>query len=329
MSIVLKQEKKSELPLIAFTTCVPAALGVALFAPFAGGWAGVPGMGGLLGAGGFRMALVAWLFASVGMVASIAHLAKPLRAPRALTNLKTSWLSREIAVVAVFWGLLSLWTVAAFFREPVAAILLDIASVAVGIPLMVIIVRAYKVSTRPAWCGSEGLAELWACVLGAGPTLCLLLTDGCSLRMTFLLLLFAAGALVLDAGSHVARRGRLMAMVPQSDERVTLTLAHYAKLWPEVRRLWWAEGACVILLAVAILAQFAIPAVSGMDVLGAAGGVHAGVAGIGGSGIGGVTLVSHALLVVAAVGQIIVHGLHRNLFYELPVQVRWVVPLRK
>jgi len=37
----------------------------------------------------------------LGLLASFAHLGNPLNAPRAVTNLATSWLSREIFLVAL------------------------------------------------------------------------------------------------------------------------------------------------------------------------------------------------------------------------------------
>ena len=88
MSIPLTQEERSESALVAFTLLVPASAGVALFA--------------LAFGGGVRPAITALALACVGMTGSITHLAKPLRAPTSLRNVRSSWLSREIAAVSVF-----------------------------------------------------------------------------------------------------------------------------------------------------------------------------------------------------------------------------------
>lgn len=126
MSVPLNEQRRSELPLIAFTTCEPAALGVALFgftALLADGPSGAPALSGLLSgdsvlgasgalAAGALPALIAWTLCSIGMLASIGHLAKPLRAPRSLANLRSSWLSREILLVGAFWVVLTAWVAA-------------------------------------------------------------------------------------------------------------------------------------------------------------------------------------------------------------------------
>ena len=95
MSIPLTQEERSESALVAFTLLVPASAGVALFA--------------LAFGGGVRPAITALALACVGMTGSITHLAKPLRAPTSLRNVRSSWLSREIAAVSVFWAFELAW----------------------------------------------------------------------------------------------------------------------------------------------------------------------------------------------------------------------------
>lgn len=91
------EAERSEVPLICFTTLSPAAVGAGAFA--------------LLLGGGWALAAVVVLMVTAGMLASIAHLARPLRAPRSLAHLGSSWLSREILVVSAFWALAVLWLV--------------------------------------------------------------------------------------------------------------------------------------------------------------------------------------------------------------------------
>lgn len=318
MSVPLNEQHRSELPLIAFTTCEPAALGVALFgftaslADCPSGASVLPGLlsgDSALGASGALAtgalpALIAWALCSIGMLASIGHLAKPLRAPRSLTNLRSSWLSREILLVGAFWVALTAWAAASLAGSGAAALLFEAMGCVIGAILMYVIARAYRVSTRPAWCGPEGLMELWACVLGAGSAI-LFASAGAAVASPLAATVLAAAALggvALDVASHCLRRQRLRALVASSDERVPLTLERYAGLWSFVRRLWVLEALLCALLVAALLAESlgAVPRI--------------GVA---------------AAMVAIAVGQIGVHAAHRHLFYETPVQVRWVARLRK
>lgn len=318
MSVPLNEQRRSELPLIAFTTCEPAALGVALFgftASLADGPSGSAVLPGLLSgdsvlgasgalATGALPALIAWALCSIGMLASIGHLAKPLRAPRSLANLRSSWLSREILLVGAFWVALTAWAAASLAGSGAAALLLEATGCVLGAILMYVIARAYRVSTRPAWCGPEGLMELWACVLGAGSAI-LFASAGAAVASPLAATVLAAAALggvALDVASHCLRRQRLRALVASSDERVPLTLERYAGLWSFVRRLWVLEALLCALLVAALLAE----------------------------SLGAVPRIGIAAATVAiAMGQIGVHAAHRHLFYETPVQVRWVARLRK
>lgn len=289
MSIPLTQEERSESALVAFTLLVPASAGVALFA--------------LAFGGGVRPAITALALACVGMTGSITHLAKPLRAPTSLRNVRSSWLSREIAAVSAFWAFELAWlaseaaTIAA--REsalgflvdaaPVASLLFRTSAVLSGALLLAVIARAYKISTRPAWCGPECIMELFACALGAGGAL-YAASAGLSLGGFGVVGIASAIAgiagLALDVFSHRRRRLRLESLREQSDERIPLTLTRYDELRSLVLAAWLVEIAAV-LLAVA------------------------------------------TLFWVASLAQLVAHALHRQVFYKLPVQVRYTAKLRK
>lgn len=156
-------EERSEVPLICFTTLSPAAVGAGAFAlPLGGGW---------------TLAFAVVLMVTAGMLASIAHLARPLRAPRSLAHLGGSWLSREILVVSAFWALAVLWLVCelggagAFGGAAGAAARgFHIAAVVVGVVLLWVIAKAYRVHGQPAWDGSDTFWELVAIALGSGGT---------------------------------------------------------------------------------------------------------------------------------------------------------------
>lgn len=148
--------ERSEVPLICFTVFAPAAAGASLFAlPLGGGWA---------------LAAIVVLMVTAGMLASIAHLARPLRAPRSLAHLGSSWLSREILVVSAFWALAVLWLVCELggFPWSTAARGFHIAAIVVGVVLLWVIARAYRVHGQPAWDGSDTFWELVAIALGSG-----------------------------------------------------------------------------------------------------------------------------------------------------------------
>lgn len=298
MSVPLKEERRSELPLIIFTTCVPAAEGLTLCALAAGWGAGAPAsflvnlLPNMLSSG--MAAAVAFILTTVGMLASIAHLAKPLRAPRSLANLASSWLSREIAFVGAFWALLALWALGAAIGASALALAAQAGAAAVGAGLMWVIARAYRVSTRPAWCGSEGLIELWAGALGAGSALALLTCANSSALFAALMVGLAVLGLLLDVHSHRHRKARLQTEAVNSDERIPLTLNRYEKLAPHIKALWIAEGICVVVMAVCAALALPLP-----------------------------------IMALVSAGQLAVHGMHRNVFYELPIQVRHLARLKK
>ena len=317
MSVPLRQAKSSETALIVFTLLVPASVGVALFA--------------LLFGGGLPAAAAAFLLASIGMAGSITHLAKPLRAPTSLRNLRSSWLSREIAAVIVYWMFVAIWLASEGAMALAASGTLNpaalmsamppcsfsarvLASVG-GIALLAVIERAYRVPTGPAWCGHECLMELAATALGAGGVTYATIvgwtgwaaaradgswfaSDAAPIVAELAACALAALiGLILDILSHKRRYKLLESLREQSDERIPLTLAHYNELQSKVRLAWSVETAAV-LIAVGTT----------MFVTGAA---------------------AVALLCLAVVLQFIAHALQRWIFYELPVQVRWVQRLRK
>lgn len=302
MSVPLQQEKHSETALVVFTLLVPASVGVALFA--------------LLFGGGLPVAAAAFLLASIGMAGSITHLAKPLRAPTSLRNLRSSWLSREIAAVIAYWMLVTIWLASegamvaakAGVLEPAMSATLTTAmpaeSLAMralaavgGAVLLAVIERAYRVPTRPAWCGHECLMELTATALGAGGAVWAAasswtqVTTATALAICSLAALFG---LLLDVVSHKRRYVRLKRLRENSDERVSLTLAHYDELWSKVKAAWGIEASAVAAATAATL-----------------------------------TTGNAALLCLALILQLAAHALQRWIFYDLPVQIRWVQRLRK
>lgn len=271
----------SELPLILFTLLTPMSVGVALVA--------------LLSGGGVAFAAVTVALATLGMIASVAHLAKPLRAPFSLRHWRESWLSREILAVSAYWGLLLVWGALVLVGPaPAASVMNGLAAVA-GVGLLFVIAEAYRMRPRPAWDGPENVLELVAVACGAG----------CSLGVLAALLIgdsFAAwwgivplvAALVLLATAHRRRLERLEAAEPTP--AIDATLVNYRSLMLLVKRSLMLQ---TVAIAVTVVSLVLFVDLVGVVPWGAA-----------------------FVLEVAA------HFGARRVFYDLPVQMRFVPRFR-
>jgi anaerobic dimethyl sulfoxide reductase subunit C (anchor subunit) len=89
----------------------------------------------------------------LGLLASFAHLGNPLNAPRAVTNLATSWLSREIffgVLFAIVGGIFAImqWRKIATFqvRQVIAWV-----AAAIGLALVYSMANVYMLGTQPVW----------------------------------------------------------------------------------------------------------------------------------------------------------------------------------
>lgn len=150
---------RHELPLIAFTVCAPAGVGACWCATILAGI-------------GIEQAV--WVMATalvltcIAMIASIVHLAKPLRAPTAIKNWKTSCLSREILLVAGFALLALLAALLLWFRGGWLASFVSVCASIEGVCLLIMVARAYRVSGQPGWNGADGLLEVFAIAFANG-----------------------------------------------------------------------------------------------------------------------------------------------------------------
>src|SRR5512133_3031815 len=136
MTSLLKHE--DNLPLIAFTTLSPLAVG---------------GLIGLLleGASGFAPAVVFGV-ALLALAASVLHLGHPTRAYRALLGVATSWLSREVALFTLFLFCLFVYVLAVAvgpfqWLAPFAGIV----GAAFGLLALFASGKLYQLQARPAW----------------------------------------------------------------------------------------------------------------------------------------------------------------------------------
>lgn len=300
------EAERSEVPLICFTVLAPAAAGASLFALPIGGGAAV--------------AAVVALMVTAGMLASIAHLARPLRAPRSLAHLGGSWLSREILVVSAFWALAVLWLVCelggagAFGGAAGAAARgFHIAAVVVGVVLLWVIARAYRVHGQPAWDGSDTFWELVAIALGSGGTVAAAVVARQGIvgfGGTLPLMLLGVVALIGLASSSALIRfasGRRMRRVGElaDRERTPRALAARDTLTAGEPRLYRRFNAVAIALALATLCVGLLPL------------------------LGGLTAIATSIaLAFSALSELVAQASIRNRFYSLAQHARYAVSRR-
>lgn len=89
----------------------------------------------------------------LGMLASLFHLGSPANAPRAVTNIATSWLSREILFGVVFMVLGIIFAAMQWFKVGSFALRNVIAWITAfgGIVLVYSMAQIYMLPTQPAW----------------------------------------------------------------------------------------------------------------------------------------------------------------------------------
>lgn len=296
------EAERSEAPLICFTVFAPAAAGASLFAlPLGGGRA---------------LAAVVVLMVTTGMLASIAHLARPLRAPRSLAHLGSSWLSREILVVSAFWALAALWLVCELggFPWTTTARGFHIAAVVVGIVLLWAIARAYRVHGQPAWDGSDTFWELVAGALGSGGAVAAAAAAGQGIAGfggTLPLMLLGVVALIGLASSSALIRfasGRRMRRVGElaDRERTPRALAARDTLTAGEPRLYRRFNAIAIAFALATLCVGLLPL------------------------LGGLTAIATSIaLAFSALSELVAQASLRNRFYSLAQHARFAAIARR
>lgn len=139
--------------LVAFTLLTQAAAGTcALFLAFEGR-AVRAGAGDSVEAAALPILSFALVAALLGLAASFLHLGKPRNAFRALGNLRSSWLSREVLLAALFTAALAAAALLRLRPGPsgsAAGFAHGFAAVA-GFGLVVTMARAYRLRTVPPW----------------------------------------------------------------------------------------------------------------------------------------------------------------------------------
>jgi anaerobic dimethyl sulfoxide reductase subunit C (anchor subunit) len=114
---------------------------------------------------------------TAALVLSFFHLNNPANAVYALSNLKTSWLSREIFMVSLFLFTLVIIALMLHFRKPAIKHYraLSLLAAAVGAGMIYVMAKLYIIPTVPPWNSISTLVEFYSSALLLGPALVLAL----------------------------------------------------------------------------------------------------------------------------------------------------------
>ena len=172
-------------------------------------------------------AVGAFAAGAIALAAALLHLGRPTRALKALRNLRTSWLSREVALFSGF-SLCSLAYALSWSGADVpgagSGLPLGLGAGALGIAGVYASARLYLVPARPVWNSRRTPVAFFATAVTAGPLLVLLSLDRSLLRpawMAGLLAFSAAGTAV-----QLAVLARLVAVVRRRRDRQHQGTAH-------------------------------------------------------------------------------------------------------
>ncbi|MGH9278953.1 MAG: DmsC/YnfH family molybdoenzyme membrane anchor subunit [Acidimicrobiales bacterium] len=162
---------------------------------------------GLAGAGRASLegaATAAWLAGALALGASLFHLGRPTRALKALRNLRTSWLSREVALFGIFSFLCLAYAAGRGSAVGVAVVVAGMAGVYAS-------ARLYLVPARPVWNSRRTPVAFFATAASVGPVAALLCVDRSVMRPGWIAALLAIAA----AGSvaQLAVMGHLMVAI--------------------------------------------------------------------------------------------------------------------
>jgi anaerobic dimethyl sulfoxide reductase subunit B (iron-sulfur subunit) len=164
--------------------------------------------------------------AFVSLLASFLHLGQPRHAWRALSNLRTSWLSREVLSASLF--VLSL----------IGALLTDGAGIwaanITGFALLISMVQVYRLRTVREWNGRTTIVSFFATTLLLGSVV-----SGTVLAAGPVVALAAAGLLVLR--QFIGRRDPRPVVLWRTAALAALLVT------PRAPAAWWAAFAAVLL----------------------------------------------------------------------------------
>lgn len=120
--------------------------------------------------------LIAFFAMAVALVLSFFHLNQPLRSVYALSNIKTSWLSREIITASIFLFFTTLATLVFYLRKSPATVkAMCVLSAVAGILFVFSMAKIYMIPTVPPWNTPATVTAFFSTALLLGPLLVLIL----------------------------------------------------------------------------------------------------------------------------------------------------------
>jgi anaerobic dimethyl sulfoxide reductase subunit C (anchor subunit) len=140
--------------LVTFTLLTQASVGTTWVLLAVRWWAGRTGESAAAADDtAWPVAVAALVAALLGLAASFFHLGRPRNAWRALANVRSSWLSREILFAAAFTGALAAGVLLRLRPGPAsfAAGVADGFAAAIGLGLLQAMSRTYRLRTVPSW----------------------------------------------------------------------------------------------------------------------------------------------------------------------------------
>jgi len=136
----------NDLSLVLFTILMQTAVGMLVVSEISRLYAG-DGAGRQLS----WQAPVACVLAAFGLVASMAHLGTPTHSVFTIFNLGSSWLSREILFVGLFFAATLLLVIVRRKNPSADASLVSGAAMVLGVALVFVMSKVYMLETIPVW----------------------------------------------------------------------------------------------------------------------------------------------------------------------------------
>lgn len=209
--------RRRDLSLVFFTLLAQCSIGIVLWLMLLALITGQRPVSAETGLAPGNPVLLALLLVVLATTMSFLHLGNPRSAPRAIRNLATSWLSREILAIGLFTVCLLLAFLAGWRTGAAgfAGLLLLPAALA-GLFLLWTMSGVYSIVTVPSWNSAHTPIGFTLATLSLGAVSCLLLAVAGTIEVeAFALDLCAAtwlATLLLEAGTSLANQRRLEKM---------------------------------------------------------------------------------------------------------------------
>ncbi|AFQ43128.1 dimethyl sulfoxide reductase anchor subunit family protein [Desulfosporosinus meridiei] len=151
-----------ETALLIFTLCLQAAIGSMIFITLGKQ---------LYKDKQFKVAaLISAGLSVAGVLASFVHLGQPFSALNSLSNLGSSWLSKEALLAGIFMGIAVLYAFVQYYRPESQGLntVLRWAGCAVGLVTVFSMAKVYTMASVPAWDGMNTFVDFYTTAIALG-----------------------------------------------------------------------------------------------------------------------------------------------------------------